>query len=140
MSHLRNNMDLFVYISWKTHEGKPLLADDQIRQAALLAITNRTRTQFCHVLAINATCNQVHVVFRFPASLAVSHIACMAKNAAYQSVSQISDTLCTLRPDSAFLWERQFTSHTLNACEAAEAQTYLQRQISELKERQTVCR
>ncbi len=96
MFQSQESTDLFVYISWKTRGGKPLLADDQVRQAAYLAITKRTRTQLCRVLAISGTCTQVHAVFRFPASLAISQIGRTAMQAAGKSVAQLSETLLLL--------------------------------------------
>lgn len=105
---------LFVYLSWRTRDKKPLLADEQIRQAVSQAITTRARTQFCHTLAVSGTDTEVHAIFRFPASLQVSCIARMSMQAAAEAVTQLSEILYARQIHPA-IWETHFTSQTLSA-------------------------
>ena len=132
MAHFTNSPeDLFVHISCRTQDGKPLLADDEVRQAAHLAVRTCIRTLRCRVLALRGTCNQLDVVVQFPASVPVSQIARCAMQAAGESVSHLMGTAHSHRRDTVLLWERHYTTCTLSAGEAAEAEAYLCRQAAD---------
>lgn len=123
---------LFVHLSWKTHEEKPWLADDQVRQAVYQAISTRTRSQLCRTLAIDGTDTEVHAVLRFPASLPISCLARIAMQVAAEAVTQVMEMLYAQQIYCG-VWERHFTSQTLNASEAAEAEAYLQQKLMYLE-------
>ena len=120
---------LFVYLSWKTQAGLPILESDEIQQAAHLAIAHRARAQFSRILAIGSTSREVHMVVRFPASLSVSIIARTSRVSAQQAISQLLG-LYGQPAATASVWESHYTARSLNAAEASEAEAYLRRQIS----------
>ncbi|MGI4788386.1 MAG: transposase [Janthinobacterium lividum] len=121
---------LFVYLAWGTRDGLPVLGDDQVRQAAYLAITMRTRSQLCQVLAIDGTPGRIHLIVRFPPSLAVSLVARMAQEAGGAAIAHQSELFHGRPVFQEMLWERDYTSRTLQQTDAAEAPAYLRRQIA----------
>ena len=124
-----HDVQLFVYFTWETRSGSPLLGDEQIRQAAHQAIQTRIRSQLCRVLAIASTPCQIHLIARFPASLPIKDIVSIAREAAQEAIFRHQIMFEGDSLEMRFLWERKFTAHTLSAAEAAQAQTYLQQQI-----------
>ena len=87
MSHLQcTDAQLFVHLTWKTLDSRPLLGDDQLQQAAFCAIKARTRSQLCQVLAIGGTPCQVHMVVSFSPSLPLNILCRIAREAAQEAV------------------------------------------------------
>lgn len=130
-----SNADLFAHVSWKTPARKPMLACDQLRQAAYEAVITRTRTHLCRVLAIGGTDTQVHLVVRFPASLPISEIARISMQASADAMSQLFVTIHARRLDMESIWDKSFTAQTLGPNESADAQTFLQKEIENSQER-----
>ena len=131
MSHLQSkDAALFVYLAWGTRNGRPVLCCDEVRQAAYLAITTRTRSQFCHVLAIGGTAGRIHLIVRFPPSLPISAVARMAQEAGGEAIAQQSQTFYGRPIFREQLWESDYTTHTLHQIDPVEAQAYLRRQIA----------
>lgn len=122
---------LFVYLTWETRDDCPVFHDDQLRQAAYLAIKARTRTQLCHVLALGGTPCQIHMIAQFPASLPVNALLRMSREAAQEAITRHQEMLNGSPKDTRSLWGREYTAHTLNALDVAQAQTYLRQQIEE---------
>lgn len=121
---------LFVYLSWKTQAGLPILESDEIQQAAHLAIAHRARAQFSRILAIGNTSREVHMVVRFPASLSVSIIARTSRVSAQQAISQLLG-LYGQPAATASVWESDYTAHTLSREDADEATAYLRARITD---------
>lgn len=131
MSHLQcKDAQLFVYLAWGTRDSRPLLGDDQLRQAAFFAIKARTRSQLCRVLAIGGTSCQVHMVVSFPASLPINALLRVAREAAQEAMIRQQETMSGNFQELPCYWEPDYTAHTLNAGEAAQAQTYLSQQVA----------
>ena len=131
MSHLQSrDAALFVYLAWGTRDSLPVLGCDQVRQAVYLAIKTRTRSQLCHVLAIDGTADRIHLIVRFPPSIPISIVARMAREAGSAATAHQSKILYGHPILQARLWERNYTSHTLRQMDAAEAPAYLRRQIA----------
>lgn len=122
---------LFVYLAWGTRKGDPALSSDDIRQAAYQAITTRTRTQLCHILAIGGTAGRVHLVVKFPPSLSVSDVARIAQEAGGAAIAHQSETFHGRFVRREQLWESGYTVHTMGQIDAAEAQDYLIRQMTQ---------
>ena len=121
---------LFVYLAWGTRKGDPTLSSDDIRQAAYHAITTRSRTQFCHILAIGGTAGRVHLIAQFPPSLSISDVARIAQEAGSAAVAHQSETFHGRFVRREQLWESGYTVHTMGETDAAEAQDYLSRQMT----------
>ncbi len=121
---------LFVYLAWGTRKGDPALSSDDIRQAAYHAITARTRTQFCHILAIGGTAGRVHLIAKFPPSLSISDVARIAQEAGSAAIVHQSETFHGRFVRREQLWESGYTVRTMGETDAAEAQDYLCRQIT----------
>ncbi len=131
MPHPRDeDMQLFVYLFWKTQAGLPLLGSDEVQQAAHLAIAHRARTQFGHLLAIGSTPSEVHMVVRFPASLSVSVIARTSRVSAQQAITRLLDVYGQPAA-TASVWESAYTAHTLNREDADRAAAYLRARIAD---------
>jgi len=123
--------ELFVYVSWQTRGHKPLLADDQIQQAAYQAIGTRARLQLCRLLAIAGTETRIHTVFRFPASLPVSQLARISMEAAEEAISRLHGIIHA-RPRTLYsVWERDYVIKTLSTADISQAGDFLQRQLQE---------
>jgi REP element-mobilizing transposase RayT len=123
------DVQLFVYFTWKTRNDSPLLGDEQIRQAAYSAIQTRLRSQLCRVLAICSTPCQIHLIARFPASMSIKTIVSVSREAAEQAIFRQQEILSGCPREVYSLWARDFIAHTVSAAEAAQPQTYLQQQI-----------
>ena len=121
---------LFIYLAWGTRNGDSTLNSDDIRQAAYLAITTRTRTQFCHILAIGGTAGRVHLIAKFPPSLAVSEVARIAQEAGSDAIAHQAETFHGRFVRREELWEAGYTVRTMSETDAAEAQEYLCRQMT----------
>jgi len=121
---------LFVYLAWGTRKGDPALSSDDIRQAAYHAITARTRTQFCHILAIGGTAGRVHLVAQFPPSLSISDVARIAQDAGGAAIAHQSEMFHGRFIRREQLWEAGYTVRTMGEMDAAEAQDYLSRQMT----------
>ncbi len=131
MSHLQSkDSALFVYLAWGTRQGQTPLACDEIRQAAYLAIITRIRSQFCHVLAIDGTTEEIHLIARFPASLPVSVVTRMAQEASGKAIAHQSQTFQGRFIAREKLWENGCTTRTLPPVDVAEARAYLRQQIA----------
>jgi len=131
MSHLQcTDARLFVHLTWGTRDARPILGDDESRQAAYLAIKARTRSQFCNVLAIDSTPCQVHLVASFPASLPINVLLRIAREAAQEALVRLQETMSGNLREMACYWEPGYTAHTLNAAEAAEAKAYLRQRLT----------
>lgn len=120
---------LFVYLAWGTRKGDTSLSSDDICQAAYHAITTRTRTQFCHILAIGSTVGRVHLVAKFPPSLSISDVARIAQEAGSAAIAHQSEMFHGRFVRREQLWEAGYTVHTIGQMDAAEAQDYLSRQM-----------
>ena len=120
---------LFVYLSWGTRKGDPVLSTDDIRQAAYHAITTRTRTQLCHILAIGGTAGRVYLIAKFPPSLSVSDVARIAQDAGSAAIAQQSQTFHGRSIHRDQLWEAGYTVRTMGETDAAEARDYLNQQM-----------
>jgi len=122
--------ELFAHVSWITLTRKPILACDEMRQAAYEAVKTCTRSHLCRVLAIGGSDTQIHLIVSFPASLPVSQIARISMQASSDSISQLYLMLHAHRMDTNYVWDRNFTAQTLGPIEAADAQAFLQKQIT----------
>ena len=122
---------LFVYLAWGTRRGDPILSSDDIRQAAYHAITTRTRTQFCHILAIGGTAGRVHLIAKFPPSLAISDVARIAQEAGSAAVVRQSEIFHGRFIHRDQLWEAGYTVRTMGETDAAQAHDYLHRQMTQ---------
>lgn len=130
MTHLQcTDAQLFVHLTWGTHDDRPILGDDESRQAAYLAITTRTRSQLCHVLAIGGTACQIEMIVRFPASLSITSLLRVAREAAKDALTRQQVTMSGSFRELPCYWEPDYTARTLNAFEAAQAKTYLRQQL-----------
>lgn len=121
---------LYVYVAWGTQDGKPVLECDQARQAAYIAIIARTRSQFCHVLAIDGTESKVQLIIQFPPSLPVSMVVRLAQEAGSRAIAQYSETIQGRPVWRERLWERHYKTHTLKQMDTLQAQEYLRRQVA----------
>lgn len=121
---------LFVHLTWKTLDSRPLLGDDQLRQAAFCAIKARTRSQLCRVLAIGGTPCQVHMVVSFSASLPINTLLRIACEAAQEAITRQQEVVNGNWQEPTGFWQRDYTAHTLNAAEAAEADAYLRQRLT----------
>ena len=130
MSH-RESQDtqLFVYLQWRTRDDKPVLHNDQLRQAAFLAITARTRSQLCHIVAIDGTSCQIGMIVRFPASFPISTVLKVSREAAQEAVLRHEEMMNGCSRETTSLWDRAYTAQTVSACDAAEAHLYLRQRI-----------
>lgn len=131
MSSLQSkNAELFVYLSWNTHAGYPLLESDQARQAAFQAIDAGTRLRFCRLLAIESTPCSLHLVCRFPASLSVSHLVGITQAACGSAVSRLWEAIEPGHYLPRQLWEPSCTARTLNPMTEIEARAFVWRQMT----------
>ena len=130
MLHLQAaDAQLFVHLTWGTQGGRPLLGNDQLRQAATLAVTKRIRSHFCQVLAISATDRQMDMVASFPASLPVTSLLRMAHDSSQEALVRVYEMMTGDAQGLPRYWGSDYTAHTMSAAEAAQAETYLRRRL-----------
>ena len=128
--HSGNSNDLFVHVSWKTRAGEPTFTCDELRQTAFTAIRTLTRGYLCHVLAMNGTNNQVGIVFQVPASLPVSQVARMSMKGSDQAITRFRVVFQSEEAPVRNFWAADFTTRSLSAAEASEAEAYLRGQMA----------
>ena len=130
MPHLQcRDAALFVYLAWDTRDGMPVLASEELRQAAYHAIMTRIRSRFCHVLAIGGTAGRIQLVAQIPPSLSVSDVARMAQEASGLAIAHQAETFHGRPISRDHLWEHGFLTHILPRTDAADAESYLRQQI-----------
>ena len=122
-------MQLFVHLTWRTQDGRPLLGSEQLRQAVYVAVKAHIRSHSCQVLAISATDCQMDMVARFPASLPITDLIRIAHKAAQEALVRLQRMVTGNFQEMAAYWEPGYTAHTLNAAEAAEAAVYLRQHL-----------
>ncbi len=133
MPHLQSrDAALFVYLAWDTRGGLPVLASEELRQAAYRAIMTRIRSRLCHVLAIGGTAERIQLVVQLPPSLSVSDVVRMAQEAGGSAVAHQSETFHGRPISRDHLWDRGFLTHTLPQTDAADAETYLRQQVVQI--------
>ena len=130
MFHSGNSNDLFVHVSWKTRTGEPTFACDELRQTAFTAIRTLTRGFLCHVLAMGGSQNQVGVVFQVPASMPVSQVARMSMRESDQAITRFRTLYRAEELTARNFWASDFTTRSLSAAEASEAEAYLRGQMA----------
>lgn len=129
MSHLQSrDAALYVYLAWGTRGDLPVLGCEELRQAAYLAITTRTRSQFCHVLAIGGTAGRIHLIAQFPPSMSISVFARIAQDAGGSAIARQSEAFQGRLISRDHLWEHGYLTHTLRPSEAAEPEAYLRQE------------
>lgn len=119
---------LFVHARWQTWQRKPLLADEDIAQAAQTALVTRTRELRCRTLAVGFMPDHVHAVFAFPASLPLSKLAQVATDASARAVAR---ALSLSRPSQVAdgdVWDRRFGLHTVGPESLDDAVSYVTEQ------------
>jgi len=130
MLHLQaKDMQLFVHLTWKTQGSRPLLGNDQLRQVASQAVTTRIRAHLCQVLAISSTACQMDLVASFPASLPIAILLRISEEAAQEALVRLQQMMSGNSRELSGYWGPDYTAHTLNAAEAAQAKTYLRQHL-----------
>ena len=130
MLHLQaKDMQLFVHLTWKTQGSRPLLGNDQLQQVASQAVTTRIRAHLCQVLAISSTACQMDLVASFPASLPITVLLRISEKAAQEAVVRLQKVMSGNFRELSGYWGPDYTAHTLNAAEAAQAKTYLRQHL-----------
>lgn len=122
-------MQLFVHLTWRTQNGRPLLGGEQLRQAVYVAVKARIRSHFCQVLAISATDCQMDMIVSFPASLPITDLLRIAHKAAQEALTRLQRMMTGNFQELPVYWEAGYRAHTLNASEAAEATAYLRQRL-----------
>ena len=129
MSHLQSrDAALFVYLSWDTRGGLPVLHCEELRQAAYLAITLRARSSLCQVLAIGGTDASIQLVAQLAPSLSVTNVVRLAQDASGIAIARQSETFQGRLISRDHLWANGYLTHTLRKTDAAEAEIYLRQQ------------
>ena len=132
MSYLQcKEPELFAYLAWETHCGQPVLGSEEVRQAVFRAITTRTRTQFCRVLAIDGTPDQIYMIVRFPPSLSVSTVARIAQEAGGEAAASHLRIIQGRFLPREQIWGTDYSTHTLPQMDIAESRAYLSRQLAQ---------
>lgn len=119
---------LFVHARWQTRHGEPLLADEDVTQAAQTAIVTRARELRCRTLAVGFRPDHLHVVFAFPASMPINRLASTAMDAAAHAISRALAIAEGAQLDETAVWDRHFGLHTVGPETVADAVSYVARQ------------
>jgi len=116
---------LFVHARWQTRHGKPLLAHEDVAQAAQTAIATRARELRCRTLAIGFRPDHLHVVFAFPASQPINRLALTTMDAAARAVARALVVAQDTHVAEEAVWDRHFGLHTVGPETVSEAVSYV---------------
>ncbi|MDQ2688410.1 MAG: transposase [Armatimonadota bacterium] len=116
---------LFLHVRWQTRHDKPLLAHEDVAQAAQTAIVTRARELRCRTLAVGFRPDHLHVVFAFPASLPINRLAMTAMDAAARAIARALAMAGETHIAESAVWDRHFGLHTVGPETVTEAVSYV---------------
>ncbi|MBV9851731.1 MAG: transposase [Armatimonadetes bacterium] len=121
----RKDAELFVHLRLETVGTAPWLADEDVAQAALTAVTARAKEHRCRVLAVGNAVDHLHAVLRFPASLPLNLLARVVREASAQAVARALQVLGEADAAPEAVWSRHHALDTLSATDVAAVAAYV---------------
>jgi putative transposase len=127
---------LYLHLVWATWDRLPLIRPE-FRTAIYGCIQDQLRKHRCDVIAIGGIEDHVHVLTRFPTTVAIADIVKHSKGASSNLMTQ------TVAPGEFFKWQGYYGAFTLAKRHAPHVRDYVLRQeehhragrLSELLER-----
>jgi putative transposase len=127
---------LYLHLVWATGDRLPLIRPE-FRTAIYGCIQDQLRKHRCDVIAIGGIEDHVHVLTRFPTTVAIADIVKHSKGASSNLMTQ------TVAPGEFFKWQGYYGAFTLAKRHAPHVRDYVLRQeehhragrLSELLER-----
>ncbi len=109
----RRREALYTYVTWKTYQQTPWLKEDQLQQAAYHAIRARSNELRCRTQIISDTGAEIHVVFKFSASVPLSTLVTAVMEASSLAVSHAMTILMGRSVSPAEIWEASYKVDTI---------------------------
>jgi REP element-mobilizing transposase RayT len=106
---------------WATWDRLPLLTHD-IEDRVYACIAQKCREYKCEPLAIGGIEDHVHLLSRFPTTIAIATLAKEVKGASSHLVTH------EIKPGSFFKWQGAYGAFTLRKNDVSQVQTYIQNQ------------
>ncbi|MDX2217096.1 MAG: IS200/IS605 family transposase [Oculatellaceae cyanobacterium bins.114] len=117
----QNFTQLYVHLVWATWDRLPLITPD-IREPLYNVMIYECQQMGCHVIAIGGIEDHVHLLVRFPATVAIASLVKQIKGSSSHSVEHQS------KPDSFFKWQGSYAAFTVNSQDLNSVATYIQNQ------------
>ena len=112
---------LYVHMVWATWDRLPLITPD-IEERVYACIANKCRQHKCEPLAIGGIEDHVHLLTRFPTTIAIATLAKEVKGASSHLVTH------EIKPDDFFKWQGAYGAFTLRKSEVSQVQRYIRNQ------------
>ena len=112
---------LYVHLVWATWDRLPLI-QPAFRQVIYGCIQDQLRKHRCEVIAIGGMEDHVHVLTRFPTTVAISDVVKHSKGASSNLMTQ------TVAPGEFFKWQGYYGAFTLAKRHAPIVRDYILRQ------------
>ena len=97
---------LYVHLVWSTWKRAPLITPD-LRQRVYAVIQHQASAMGADVIAIGGIEDHVHVLVRFPATIALTALVQRLKGASSHFVTHV------MKPPQAFKWQGGYGAFTL---------------------------
>ena len=112
---------LYLHCVWVTWDRLPLITPD-VEQQIYAAIVTKCKELSCYVLAIGGVEDHIHLLVRFPPTLAVATMVGKVKG--------VSSHLMThqLNPDAFFRWQGAYGAFTVQKDVVEALTTYIKKQ------------
>lgn len=117
----RDRLGLYLHLVWATWDRLPLIAA-QIERRLYRNIDSQAQAMDCSVLALNGMPDHVHLLVRFPATIAVADLVKQVKGVSSQFVG------ATLTPGTFFKWQGSYGAFTVSRWDVDKIKGYIDRQ------------
>jgi len=117
----RNQLMLYVHLIWSTWDRQAYISQG-IERRLYRNIESQARKLGCTVLALNGTCDHVHLVVELPATLTVADLVKQVKGGSSHFFNH------TLQPAAPFKWQGIYGAFTISRWDLEKIILYVKRQ------------
>ncbi|MGB1286262.1 MAG: IS200/IS605 family transposase [Aggregatilineales bacterium] len=112
----------YYHLICATHQRQPLITPE-VKKVIYIAIEERARGMKCHILAMNAMPDHLHIAMNIPPSYSIADCMQNLKGLSAYRVNQISPDTETI-----FRWQKGYGVLTFGAKNLSYVQSYIENQ------------
>ena len=117
----RNKLALYLYLNWATWDRLPLIAPE-IERRLYRNIESEAQRMGCTVLALNGTLDHIHLLVKYPATIAISDLVKQVKGVSSHFVNE------ELNPNDFFKWQGNYGAFTVSRWDLDKIIGYVKKQ------------
>jgi REP element-mobilizing transposase RayT len=125
----RTDAELFVSLRLTTADQVPLFADENVVQAAEIALKSFIRMHRCHILALGNEPNQLYLVIKFIASLSPSELMRMVRETSAEAIARFLSIEHQHPVSPNNVWDRTYLIDTLSPADVPDAIANVYRRV-----------